>query len=445
MFPAESTRQAFIAATRFGFGARPGDLDEIASDPRGWLEEQLEASDTPESFAGLATSQEHYQRFDEARRAGTEALVAHLRGPGLEALKSEGALRTLAAVRSETPFRERWVQFWGNHFTVSSKRFQIASGVGSFEREAIRPNVMGRFQDLVLASTQHSVMLLYLDNTASMGARSMAGVTRSMGLNENLAREVLELHTLGVHGGYTQGDVVALAKLITGWGIAGPDDENPGTFIFRRYGHEPGSKELLGVRYRQGGHREGETALRDIANHPSTARFVATKLARHFVADDPPAAVVERLTATFMDSGGDLRALAKTLIAAPEVWSELLPKFKTPNDLVISTLRAFNATDVDEAMVVGALFLLGQFPFSAPSPAGWPDVSAEWIAPEAVLRRLEWLQAVAGAIPVADALGHARGILGQALSDETEAAMAGTSNLRLATALMLASPEFQRR
>lgn len=175
MFPAAGTRHAFIAATRFGFGARPGDLREIAGDPRGWLEDQLDASAVPESFAALGSSQTHYGRFDAARRAGTEALVKYLRGPGLDVLKKEGALRTLAAVRSETPFRERWVQFWGNHFTVSSKKFQIASCVGSFEREAIRPNVMGRFEDLVLASTQHPVMLLYLDNTGSMGPRSMAG------------------------------------------------------------------------------------------------------------------------------------------------------------------------------------------------------------------------------------------------------------------------------
>ena len=318
MFPGDTARHAFIAATRFGFGARPGDLREIAADPRGWLEEQLDANESPESFATLESSAYHYEKFDEARRAGSEALIKHLRGPGLDALKREGALRTLAAVRSETPFRERWVQFWGNHFTVSSKKFQIASGVGSFEREAIRPNSMGGFETLLLASTKHPVMLLYLDNTASMGPRSMAGVTRSMGLNENLPREILELHTLGVDGGYTQDDVVALAKLITGWGVAGPDDPKPGSFIFRRFGHEPGRKDLLGVRYRQGGSREGEAALGDLAKHPSTAQFIATKLARHFVADDPPPAVVERLKTVFMETDGDLRAVAKALIASPE-------------------------------------------------------------------------------------------------------------------------------
>ena len=177
---------------------------------------------------------------------------------------------------------------------------------------------MGGFETLLLASTKHPVMLLYLDNTASMGPRSMAGVTRSMGLNENLPREILELHTLGVDGGYTQDDVVALAKLITGWGVAGPDDPKPGSFIFRRFGHEPGRKDLLGVRYRQGGSREGEAALGDLAKHPSTAQFIATKLARHFVADDPPPAVVERLKTVFMETDGDLRAVAKALIASPE-------------------------------------------------------------------------------------------------------------------------------
>ncbi|MSO66132.1 MAG: DUF1800 family protein [Alphaproteobacteria bacterium] len=214
--------QAFIASTRFGFGPLPGELRAIAGDPRGWRAAQLDDPKQPKSLRDLPEAAQLTTQTLRKLGEGVEPYTAFLRRDAVAHLRKEAGRRTAAAIDSDAPFVERLVQFWGNHFTVSSKRFQIIASAGAFEREALRPRVTGSFADMLLASTKHPVMLAYLDNAVSFGPNSMAGVRRGVGLNKNLAREILELHTLGVNGGYGQDDVFDLAKILTGWGIARP-------------------------------------------------------------------------------------------------------------------------------------------------------------------------------------------------------------------------------
>ena len=231
--------------------------------------------------------------------------------------RAEALARLQRAVIADCGFVERLVVFWSNHFCISANKGALARmWAGSFEREAIRPHVLGRFGDMLKAVEQHPAMLFYLDNQQSLGPDSRAGQNRKRGLNENLAREIMELHTLGVGGGYSQDDVTSLARIITGWTFAGRQGQlgAPGSFVFNANAHEPGAQPLLGKTYRDNGVAQGEAALADIARHPSTANFIATKFARHFVADDPPPALVARLQQVFHSSDGDLRALALALV-----------------------------------------------------------------------------------------------------------------------------------
>jgi uncharacterized protein (DUF1800 family) len=439
-----TTRDAFIAVNRFGLGARPSELAAAGSDPRGWLERQLGAVPAPR-IVDATGGQRLAQLLETRRRGGDAAVQQELRQGIREHYLDDMGRRARAQIDSENPLHERLVAFWSNHFTVSVQRPICLGLVGPFEQEAIRPYVTGKFRDMLLAVARHPAMLTYLDNAQSVGPQSRAGQRAQRGLNENLAREIMELHTLGVNGGYTQTDVREFAKILTGWSVAREGEQNEGGFLFRAVIHEPGDKQLLGVRYGESGEREGVAALTALARHPATATHVATKLARHFVADQPPSALVERLARLFRDSDGDLAQLARAVIAAPETWSQPTPKVKTPSELIVSALRATGFAG-ENRVLVQAQTMLGQMPLGAPSPAGWPDVASQWIGPESVIRRAEWTMA----------LGHrvAQSIAPTELFDATIAPVAGADTRMLVAnapsaadgvALVLASPEFQRR
>ena len=441
-----STVDAVIAANRFGLGARPGDLAAIADDPQGWLTAQLDGRPPrPDALDVTDPSAERVRRVLQARQDGSESVGRLLRGDMRDAYQADAAARTRAAIASDTPFIERLVQFWSNHFTVSAAKPVIIGVVGPYEAEAIRPHVTGRFVDMLKAVTRHPAMLAYLDNLTSIGPNSRAGRRRDAGLNENLAREVLELHTLGVDGGYTQDDVRSFAAMLTGWSIARLRDRSPGTFRFHPAAHEPGDKVLLGVRYPESGEAEAEAALEALARHPSTARHVATKLVRHFVADKPPARAVDHIANVFLSSGGDLRRVAEALVELPEAWAEPLPKVRTPNDMVIAALRALQVP-VEDDKLLGSLHLLGQAPFRAASPAGWPDTAAEWLGPEALMQRTDWAVAVGGrAGRLVDPRRLAEQCIGPVASDSTLFLIEGAPSSADGIAMTFLSPEFQRR
>jgi uncharacterized protein (DUF1800 family) len=298
---------------------------------------------------------------------------------------------------------------------------------------------------MLLAVARHPAMLLYLDNAISIGPDSIAGRRGGKGLNENLGRELLELHTLGVDGGYTQSDVEALARILTGWSVARLNEPDPGRFRFRPFVHQPGAKILLGRTYAEAGEAEGRAALLDLAHHPATSRHIAAKLARHFIADDPPKESVERIARVFRDSGGDLRQVTAAVVKEDAAWRSPLTKIRTPQELVIGACRVGGFTPPPE-MLVNSLRTLDQMPFFAPSPAGWPDTAASWVSPEAVLRRAQWCQAYAERIPdPPDPAALASAAFGEALPDETMQAIRLAPSRRAGLALLFASPQFQRR
>ncbi|MBI3708514.1 MAG: DUF1800 domain-containing protein [Proteobacteria bacterium] len=441
-----TTLQTFIAVTRFGLGAKPSELQSAAGDPRGWLKQQLQSGSTlPQRLAHFPTGSQRFAEFEASRRRSDAALQQALRGSIRESYIAEAGARTQVQIDSDTPFRERLVAFWSNHFTISVQRPPVLGLAGAFEREAIRPHVTGRFYDMLLAVARHPGMLLYLDNAQSVGPTSVAGQRSGRGLNENLAREILELHTLGVNAGYTQADVREFARILTGWSLSRPEDGDPGTFRFRPFIHEPGTKTLLGVQYLDGGIREGETALLALSRHPATATHIATKFARHFIADNPPAAAVKRLARVYRETDCDLGALARAIVDAPEAWAEPLAKVKTPNEYVVSALRATGYAGENEKLMQ-SLRLFGQAPFAAPSPAGWPDTAEQWIGPESVLRRAEWAMALGQRINQfrpPDTLVATT--IAPVMRRETQLAIERAPSTAEAVALVFAAPEFQRR
>lgn len=363
--------------------------------------------------------------------------------------RDEVLARTRLALEAETGLGERMVSFWSNHFCIGATKSNMTRIMaGAFEREAIRPHVFGRFEDMLVAAESHPAMLDFLDNRLSIGPSSPAGKRRGRGLNENLAREIMELHTLGVSGGYAQVDVTNLARIITGWTVVGREAVLgfPGSFAFNAGLHEPGAPAMLGKHYGQPGKAQGLAAFSDLANHPATADFIALKLVRHFVADDPPAVLVRDLSAEFRRTEGDLAAVSRALIGSNAAWTPEPSKIRSPQEFLIAAFRALGRKP-DFGQIVGPLNAMGQ-PFWQPSgPNGYPDTNAAWASPEGIKTRIDvaagWGRQAAGTVPDPRALTE--DILGPLLSAETRQAVARADSKPQALALLLMSPEFQRR
>lgn len=363
--------------------------------------------------------------------------------------RAEALARLQRGVVADCGFVERLVVFWSNHFCISANKGALARmWAGSFEREAIRPHVLGRFTDMLKAVEQHPAMLFFLDNQQSLGPDSRAGINRNRGLNENLAREIMELHTLGVGGGYTQDDVTSLARVITGWTFAGRRGQlgTPGSFVFNANAHQPGPQQVLGKTYAQAGIAQGEAVLSDIARHPSTAKFIATKFARHFVADDPPPALVAKLQDVFIKTDGDLRALATTLVGSDEAWQAPLTKMRSPYEFLVASGRLLARNPEDPGRYLNGLNLLGQPLWSPAGPNGFPDTAAAWAAPEGIKLRLDISAQVASQLADKfDPRDLLELVAADAASLETRRTIERAESRQQALALLLMSPEFQRR
>ena len=466
------TIAAVIAANRFGLGARPGELALIGGDPREWLRSQLRAPAPALTAADLRHSSQILAQALDLRReiqaqrkavaaagtanAGDDPAGKRLRQFLRPIYASEVTARLQQAVATERPFLERLTQFWANHFAISIDKQFLAGLAGSFEREAIRPHMLGSFTDMLLAVETHPAMQLYLDNFLSVGPNSAAAQRRArrqaarIGINENLAREILELHTLGVGGGYSQKDVTTFAEVITGWSIGGEGGRfgggEPGRFVFRPALHEPGAKVVLGRRYPDEGFGQGVAVLRDLAHERATAQFIATKLARHFIQDEPPPQAVTRVADAFVRSSGDLPSVYAALIDAREAWLQPLAKYKTPSDYVVSSFRGL-AVPVDAGHAPLAPFeLLGQRTWSPGAPAGWPDRSADWDGASALMKRIQWADAVGARLGNRrDAMQLAPQLLGTNLTDATRVAVGHAASAAQSLTLLLAAPEFMRR
>jgi uncharacterized protein (DUF1800 family) len=355
--------------------------------------------------------------------------------------REQGLAAVGRAVATRTPFRERLVWFWTNHFTISLRHGGCAAVAGAFVQEAIRPHVTGRFEDMVLAVMRHPAMLIYLDNAQSVGPDSIGGQLSHRGLNENLARECMELHTVTPASGYTQADVTAFARILTGWSIE--LNNEPAGFLFRPRIHEPGEQTVMGRTF-PAGEAGGIEALRFLANHPATHRSLASKLVCHFVADTPPPAAVRHIEGILRDTGGDLGAAAAGLVRLEDAWTPGT-KIRTPLDLTVASFRALQVPIDPSPPFLAILAGLGQPLWSAPAPNGWSDVAADWVAPEAMMRRIDWAFAVSGRIGQRDPMTIADTSLGPLLRPETQMAMAHAGSRREAMTLLLTSPEFQRR
>jgi uncharacterized protein (DUF1800 family) len=465
-------KEAALVLHRFGLGPRAGSIDTIASDPSAAILTELDRPgagqiaipDLPTSgAANRAVFEFRAERNAVQQRQRRETAQAALENPGKEnsmeakaeapakpeevplprqLFLNEARARIDAALNAEFGFVERLVWFWSNHFCVNQDKTVMA---GAFEREAIRPYVLGRFSDMLLAAEGHPAMLIYLDNAQSIGPNSVAGINRDKGLNENLAREILELHTLGVRTVYTQDDVTNFAKVLTGWTIL-PTVSNPdhgGEFVYLRRAHEPGEQSVVGKTYPDAATEQGRAVLEDLARHPATAKHVATKMACHFIADDPPPALVDELTQRFLDTDGDLKEMAKALIASPEAWKPEQSKIKRPSEWIVAALRATGLTG-DIARITGGMALLGQPLWRPPAPKGFSDDNAAWL--DGLAQRLDIANTFAQRVgEKLDAGAVADTALGPLASAETRRAIANAESKPQALTFLLMAPEFQRR
>ncbi|RTL48326.1 MAG: DUF1800 family protein [Bradyrhizobiaceae bacterium] len=495
---ARDPQGALVALNRFGLGARggaAGDFASAASDPRGFVMAELNRPNvalleapglqpTPALAQLVFDYQNEVKQQREAAKKAADAMTAATdekpnvtnsmtgmaqanamhpqSGNGAAAkeppqppniiqrtYRAEALARLQRATMAESGFAERLVAFWSNHFCISANKGELARmWAGAFEREAIRPYVLGGFGDMLTAVEQHPAMLFFLDNQQSIGPDSRAGRNRKKGLNENLAREIMELHTLGVGGGYTQADVTSLAAILTGWTFAGRDGKlaAPGSFVFNANAHQPGPQKLLGKTYDDTGLTQGEAALSDIARHPSTARFIARKFAAHFIADDPPPALVARLEGVFKKSDGDLKAMTLALLDSNEAWRAPMTKMRTPYEFLVASGRLMGRIPDDPGRALGALNILGQPLWTPPGPNGFADSNGAWAAPENMKLRLDVASQLSSRI--ADTLEPVdllQSFAGEVASRETRQTIERAETRQQALALLFMSPEFQRR
>jgi uncharacterized protein (DUF1800 family) len=488
---ADPKYQAALALHRFGLGPKsgtvPGSIAAVASDPRGALLAELEKPgigqivdaslmSAPKAAMAAFNFREARQAAEIAQKMADQA-KAETMGNAMEAkpmeaekpappmtaaqpkpatppkpepptiqqqiVRGEARARFVAARTAEIGFVERLVWFWSNHFCVSS--FVVPYTAGGYEREAIRPHVLGRFADMLVASASHPAMLQYLDNARSVGPKSVAGLIVKVGLNENYARELLELHTLGVRTGYTQDDIISLAKVLTGWTIlpAATNPEHGVEFVFNPRIHEPGPQTVLGKTYAEVGMNQGRAVLADLARHPSTAVHVGRKLARHFVADDPPESLVARLAQRFHDSDGDLKEVAKALVEAPETWDAPPSKLKRPNEWLTATGRAMQ---LQGTVVQGmrARLRMGEALWGVAQPQGFSDMRAAWV--DTLAQRLDIAELIAAQMEATvDAQELVEATLGPLASADTRRAVRRADSRQQAIAIALMAPEFHRR
>lgn len=457
----KKTIKAAIATNRFGLGAAPGELETAAQGEREWLLQQMTpllfSTSRPDAALALQLIKDSKALAKKKQSEKNDQTKTEIKKSSEfgEMLKPNYVRNTTVAdtvqhgVSAENSLSWRLLDFFSNHFSVSAQGRPMSYLAPTLERDAIAPHLYGQFEDLLVAVSTHPAMLVYLNNEQSIGPNSPEGKRRkNRGLNENLAREILELHTLGVKGGYTQDDVIELAKAITGWSVIKPGkdrDKSKSGFIFRANNHEPGTRSLLGKKYPPQGLEQGTAILRDLAKHPATASFLSYKLARHFVADVPPPSLVETLRKTWLKTGGNIRAVVSAMITDDASWHEQAQKYKTPREFFISAARATKPDGITDRYVVYSLRELGQSPFSAGSPAGFSDISAGWDGADALYARLQWSSQFAKRLRVEDAVAVADSALGDSVSNATRTAIRRAESRTQALAILLMSPEFLRR
>jgi len=439
-----SDTAAAQAFTRFGLGGRPEDA--LPPDPVAWLNAQLTGPD-PFSNVGLptlSTCLAYLNAFNSAKPGSKEAQAASAKIAAI--LQSEINAHLANALTTAVPFRERLVWFWANHFAILTQSIPAFATSGIFVRQAIRPYVNKTFSEMLLAVIRHPAMQYSLNNAESIGPDSTYAIEHlkrtgiQLGLNENLGRECLELHTVGVNGGYTQADVDALAAILSGWGVS---TVPPRGFLFNLSQHEPTAQTLLGQTYpptEQG----GIAALQWLATQPDTYLNLATELVTHFVSDTPEQSDILSVASALQSSGGNLAAAASALVALPNAWQPL-QKFRPPLDHTIAVLRAVGATPAQAGNIGNIVQALGQPTWGTQFPNGWSDLAADWVGPAQVLLRADWVSSFCSSLNGVDALTIAGSSLGPFLSPTTQALIGQLTSLHDQFVVLFCSPEFQRR
>ena len=453
--------QAVIATNRFGLGAKPNEHKQAKKAPKAWLINQLNATPAVYFDDDLPTSDEIAEQLAKLRlfkkslnkknANGSASLVSKADQDKLKKLQkyprnvyqSLSSDTLIQAIQSNNSLNWRLLDFFSNHFSVTAQGQIMTALAPTLEREAIAPHLLGSFEEMLLAVTKRPAMLIYLNNEKSFGPASKLG-KKGKGLNENLAREILELHTLGVNGGYSQQDVTELAKGITGWSVANFTKEKSIAFTYIGKGHEPNTRKILGTMFKNNGLKQGENMLKFLAHHPATAEHICFKLARHFIADEPPKSLVEKMVKRWKLSKGKIKDVVIEMINADESWSETSLKFKSPREFVVSTFRGVGQKSLKPKQVLNALTVLGQKPFNAGSPAGYSDYQKGWNGASAIMSRIE-LSAQYAARRKPNAEKVLMNTLSDSVSELTYNSVIRAESRQQAFTLLLMSPEFQRR
>ncbi len=434
--------RAAVAYARFGLGRR---ADEPAHGDDAYIRLLQEVNDGAAAEpGGLPTYTQLHDELAAYNLARHNATPDTLPAAPIMAryLAELDARYNGTMMEADTGLTERLVMFWANHFAVSRDKSGLtAITAGAYEREAIRPFVYGRFFDMLLAVETHPTMVNYLDNQKSVGPQSFLGRHRGAGLNENLAREIMELHTLGVRSGYSQADVTAFARVLTGWTL---DPDASSTFTFDPRRHEPGAQTIMGRTYDDDGFMQGAHVLRDLASSPLTARHIAFKLAHHFISDTPPPALVDRLTQAFLDTQGDLRAVTRILVQSDEALAMPQQKLRLPQ-VYVSALQRSLGQRLDPQLIHTSLVRMGQPLWSPGAPAGFSDAVNIWASPVSLAERFALANKLARTPDgPSDPRAFAETALAGSLTDTTRAGIAHAETRPQGLALTFLSPEFMR-
>jgi len=452
--------EAVIATNRFGMGARPNEINEAKSDPRGWLIDSLSPITPPDSAPTAIEMIRLWGKFKQqkdTKKPKSQKKTSEKKVPVQSKISQNGVIQLNSglivkeAIKSKSSINFRLLDFFSNHFSVSANNTGMRFLAPTLDWDAIAPNLTKTFSKMLIAVISHPAMLLYLNNEKSIGPNSNQGRKRkNKGLNENLAREILELHTLGV-GNYSQKDIIELAKALSGWSITKHNKESEfsrdSAFIFRPHNHEPGSRTVLEKRYPDTGknNKQLEMILTDLANHPSTALYVCNKLARHFISDTPDPKLVNEMSSVWLKTKGDLTAVLNSLIKSDLSWEFKPEKYKSPREFLISTYRITGTNPPHEVDLFKSLKHLGQAPYQAGSPAGYGDTKNAWNGSDALFNRIQWSASLSKRMRNSTALKLSENALGNNLDKHSFNVINQAESQQQAISLLLMSPEFLYR
>ena len=464
--------EAVIATNRFGMGAQPGEIDSARLNPKEWLINSLSNITPPKEAPTSIRMLQAWKQLNHLKKLQkriNEQKSQNLKRPKQLSKEQQEKIKLLAAgnllktnsglivkesIQSNHSINFRLLDFFSNHFSVSAHSTSLRFLAPTFDWEAIAPNLTGPFSKMLTSAVSHPAMLLYLDNNNNAGPNSLkAKKNSSIGLNENLAREILELHTMGVNSDYTQQDIQELAKAITGWSSIKKSkivkNSIKQAFLYRENYHEPGDRKILGKVYKEvkGSNQQAISILTDLANHPKTANHICTKLARHFTKDEPDISLIKEMTSTWLKTNGTIKSVMETMILSKSSWQSETLKFKSPREFLISAYRTI--PDISKTLenkdYYDNLKHLRQEPYSAGSPDGFGDTKSTWDSSDELFNRIDWCTHFSSRLKQPSSLELLKIALGNSISTNSLKVIQRAESQRQAVSLLLMSPEFLYR